>query len=261
MESTGGYYVDDSLSPVGIAAFLDSMQFMSVSTRRNTLHVIRLFLRHLAAAGIIPADPGAFQELPPRDPIRLRPPPMDQIRAAWKECLAQREANPRLGLVFLLAYLFGLRRHEIAAMQKRRAWCHGGVWRVLVEWRGKREERTIPWEPASKTGFVPNFGEHWRQATSGDPSPEADTPIFGKGDPGVTILIEGLQAKTSPAITLSGLRQACIMRWAQMDVPVATIHRWTGTLPMKGDTVTECVQAVKEGRFARFSEDLNEPPL
>lgn len=174
------------------------------------------------------------------------PTPLPQIIAVYKLLKKRVESHEGLTklvharnlIIFHLIYGAGLKVSDLANLHLSSILKDGKHFRVMVE-HPKRDPYSIPLPPIFSDDFLPYkkmYAEHLKNEGL-----EIDELLFnanpyrilsGSLSPrGTELFFEDLRKEIKSDITAKSLRQSCIFKWINLNVPHTTIKEWLGVTP------------------------------
>lgn len=246
-EKAGSYY--KKMSTILAQGFGDylSGQYPKSNSKRRRLQVVRLFYDFLMKEKIVQENP--IKTIPsfPRILDIPKPCPYQDIIKLWKHLETEiflkdmKDEKPlslnislRNALLFILIYGSGLTIAQIGKLSQKSV-VDGKKPRILVT-PNKREAYSIPlleifipfYKEYLKTLKALGKGETDHLFLAANHYALLDRPLSGRG---VDLIFEGYRSRLRIDINPKNLRQACIMRWFNEEVPIENIKEWMGVAP------------------------------
>lgn len=258
--------LNEALSPSGIREYYATLEHMADYTKRSYIYVVRKFLDSLQSQGLIVNNPARLVGAPVHPPVKIKLPSMDAVADAWGVVHQNPQGfkyyfdrdRSRVQLAFCLAYFFGLRRQEMAYLKKSHINKDGTHWLVHVL-MGANGSRVVPAKCRHMDTIMDNLAKYDPMEAAEDRLRPRDKKtkelVFWRGVRGLSSDFKVFQGYTDKRVTLSGLRQACVVRWLQDGVEVSTIYRRLDVLYDDKGTVGGCEALVKKG----FVDDYTKP--
>ncbi len=250
--------------------YLDAKYNSSNSVRRR-VQALRLFFDFLLGQNLFPENPLKKMAVSPKVLDDPEPTPFSDVlktyrllkkRIADTEGLAQL-VNSRNLVIFHLIYGSGLKVSDLAKLSSASILKDQKTYRVLVE-HPKRDPYSIPIPEAFNGDFQfyrAKFQEHLRKEDL-----SIDELLFnanpykilagGLSPRGIELFFEDLRRGLKIDITAKSLRQSCIFKWLNMNVPHTTIKEWLGVTP--GYSLELYLEELKKDPSGKIFKDLEE---
>lgn len=225
--------------------YLDQKYESSNSVRRR-VQALRLFFDFLLTQNLFQENPLKKMAVSPKVLDNPEPTPFPEILKAY-ELLKKRVensenllqlVNARNVIIFHLIYGAGLKVSDLAKLS------FGGIlkdksgYRVLVE-HPKRDPYSIPLPQVFNKDFQfykTKLHEHLAHSDL-----EIEELLFnanpykilsgGLSPRGTELFFEDLRKELKTEMTAKSLRQSCVFKWLNMNIPHATIKEWLGVTP------------------------------
>lgn len=223
--------------------YLDS-EYPSANSRRRKVQSMRIFYDFLLERKKVEKNP--FKMLPTAPKVLNIPEPntIKEMNKLWAEFNSEeKNSNPRISItakrnrcVFLLIVGCNLRPSEIANLSKADIIISGSVGRVMIK-SVDNEPYTIP-IPSDFIGYFKKYIKDFTNTVQNS----GNKLFFGTNgkailnqkllERGVQKIFQRYSKKLKIKCTPKMLRQSCILRWINSDMPEATIKTYMGVEPV-----------------------------
>ena len=223
-----------------------SQKYDSSNSVRRRVQALRLFFDFLLSKGIFEENPLKKMAVSPKVLDAPEPTLFPEVIALNRRLHARVKNAEGLGqlvhfrnlVIFHMIYGSGLKVSDLAKLHVSAILKDSKGLRVLVE-HPKRDPYSIPL-PAS---FKPIFQDYRGRFSEVQRSQglDLDEILFnanpyrilsgGLSPRGIELFFEDLRKESKSEITAKSLRQSCIFKWLNMNVPHATIKEWLGVAP------------------------------
>lgn len=225
--------------------YLDK-KYDSPNSVRRRVQALRLFFDFLLTQNLFPENPLKKMAVSPKVLDNPEPTPFPEVIKTYqilKKRVAESEGltelvNARNLIIFHLIYGAGLKVSDLHKLH------FGGIlkdknnYRVLVE-HPKRDPYSIPLPGIFNKDFQTYKTKLQEHLHSSDL--EIEELLFnanpykilagGLSPRGTELFFEDLRSEMKTDMTAKSLRQSCIFKWLNMNVPHATIKEWLGVTP------------------------------
>lgn len=225
--------------------YLDQ-KYDSPNSVRRRVQALRLFFDFLMGQSLFPENPLKKMAVSPKVLDNPEPTPFPEVIKTYKLLKNKAQGASDLQelvalrniIIFHLIYGSGLKVSDMAKLN------FGGIlkdkngFRVLVE-HPKRDPYSIPLPEVFTEDFLlykQKYTEHMKTHEL-----EIDELLFnanpykilsgGLSPRGTELFFEDLRKELKTEMTAKSLRQSCIFKWLNMNVPHATIKEWLGVTP------------------------------
>ncbi len=223
-----------------------SQKYDSSNSVRRRVQALRLFFDYLLTRNIFEENPLKKMAVSPKVLDAPAPTLFPEVLALNRLLHNRVKSTEGLGqlvhfrnlVIFHLIYGAGLKVSDLAKLHLAAILKdHKGL-RVLVE-HPKRDPYSIPL-PVS---FKPLFQDYKNSYSQYQESQglDLDEILFnanpykilsgGLSPRGIELFFEEIRRETKSEITAKSLRQSCIFKWLNMNIPHATIKEWLGVAP------------------------------
>lgn len=225
--------------------FLDK-KYQSSNSIRRRVQALRLFFDYLLGQNLFPENPLKKMAVSPKVLDNPGPTPYPEVIKTYK--LLKKRAKESEGLtslvsarnviIFHLIYGAGLKVSDLAKLNMGSILKDKTSYRVLVE-HPKRDPYSIPLPEVFNHDFQSYkslYQEHLKNEGM-----EIDELLFnanpykilsgGLSPRGTELFFEELRKITKTEMTAKSLRQSCIFKWLNLNIPHTTIKEWLGVTP------------------------------
>jgi site-specific recombinase XerD len=225
--------------------YLDQKYDSSNSVRRR-VQALRLFFDFLLGQDLFPENPLKKMAVSPKVLDNPEPTPFPEVIKTYK-LLKKRVhesegltslVNARNVIIFHLIYGAGLKVSDLAKINLGSILKDKNNFRVLVE-HPKRDPYSIPLPEIFSDDFL-SYKNMYREYLSRE-GMEIEELLFnanpykilsgGLSPRGTELFFEDLRKYTKTEMTAKSLRQSCIFKWLNLNIPHATIKEWLGVTP------------------------------
>lgn len=225
--------------------YLDK-KYDSPNSVRRRVQALRLFFDFLLGQELFPENPLKKMAVSPKVLDNPEPTPFPEVIKAYqllKRRVKESEGlselvNARNVIIFHLIYGSGLKVSDLAKLSFGGILKDKGNFRVLVE-HPKRDPYSIPLPQAFNKDF--QFYKTKLQEHLHSSDLEIDELLFnanpykilsgGLSPRGTELFFEDLRKILKSDMTAKSLRQSCIFKWLNMNIPHVTIKEWLGVTP------------------------------
>lgn len=225
--------------------YLDG-KYGSPNSVRRRVQALRLFFDFLLTQNLFSENPLKKMAVSPKVLDNPEPTPFPEILKTYrllKKRVEETEAlaklvNARNVIVFHLIYGAGLKVSDLAKLSFGGILKDKGNYRVMVE-HPKRDPYSIPLPPVFNKDFQfyrSRLQEHLKKE-----SLEIEELLFnanpykllsgGLSPRGTELFFEDLRKVMKSQMTAKSLRQSCVFKWLNLNVPHTTIKEWLGVTP------------------------------
>ena len=221
-------------------------KYDSPNSVRRRVQALRLFFDYLLTQNLFQENPLKKMAVSPKVLDNPEPTPFHEIlktyqllkkRVAGAEGL-QELVYARNVIIFHLIYGAGLKVSDLAKLHFGGILKDKGNYRVLVE-HPKRDPYSIPLPPSFNKDF--QFYKLQLKNYLDDTGMEIEELLFnanpykilsgGLSPRGTELFFEELRRELKTDMTAKSLRQSCIFKWLNANVPHSTIKEWLGVTP------------------------------
>lgn len=225
--------------------YLDN-KYGSPNSVRRRVQALRLFFDFLLGQNLFPENPLKKMPVSPKVLDNPGPTPFSEVvktyqlltkRVKETEGLIQL-VNARNIVIFHLIYGAGLKVSDIAKLQFEGILKDKNSFRILVE-HPKRDPYSIPLPEIFNEDFV--FYKTKLKDYLKNEGLEISELLFnanpykilsgGISPRGTELFFEELRRELKNDMTAKSLRQSCIFKWLNMNIPHTTIKEWLGVTP------------------------------
>ncbi len=225
--------------------YLDK-KYGSPNSVRRRVQALRLFFDFLLTENIFDENPLKKMTVSPKVLDTPEPTPFPEVIKTYqvlKNKIKEAEGLPKLVnlrnvIIFHLIYGGGLKVSDLAKLSFSGILKDKGNFRVLVE-HPKRDPYSIPLPPIFNKDFQSYknlLQEHLNREDL-----EIEELLFnanpykilsgGLSPRGTELFFEELRKEVVSDMTAKSLRQSCIFKWLNINVPHSTIKEWLGVTP------------------------------
>lgn len=221
-------------------------KYDSPNSVRRRVQALRLFFDYLLTENLFQENPLKKMAVSPKVLDNPEPTPFPQVIRTYQLLKKRLKGshglmelvNARNVIIFHLIYGAGLKVSDLAKLS------FGGIlkdkqnFRVMVE-HPKRDPYSVPLPPIFNKDFQlykAKLQEHLSREDL-----EIEELLFnanpykilagGLSPRGTELFFEDLRREMKTEITAKSLRQSCIFKWLNLNVPHATIREWLGVTP------------------------------
>ncbi len=227
------------------SVYLDQKYHSSNSVRRR-VQALRLFFDFLMMQDLFPENPLKKMAVSPKVLDNPEPTPLNEVIKAYQLLKKRTEESDGLQelvgarnlVIFHLIYGAGLKVSDMAKLNFDGILKDKGNFRVLVE-HPKRDPYSIPLPTIFNQDFL--FYKTKLQEYLKTEDLKIHELLFnanpykilsgGLSPRGTELFFEDLRREFKTDITAKSLRQSCIFKWLNMNVPHTTIKEWLGVTP------------------------------
>ena len=250
--------------------YLDK-KYDSPNSVRRRVQALRLFFDFLLTQNLFQENPLKKMAVSPKVLDNPEPTPFPEVLKTYKllkkrvkesEDL-QELVNARNVIIFHLIYGSGLKVSDLAKLSFGGILKDKGNYRVLVE-HPKRDPYSIPLPAVFNKDF--SFYKLKLQEYLKRTEIEMDELLFnanpykilagGLSPRGTELFFEDLRREMKTDMTAKSLRQSCIFKWLNMNVPHATIKEWLGVTPSY--SLELYLEELKKDPSGKVFKDLEE---
>jgi len=225
--------------------YLDQ-KYNSPNSVRRRVQALRLFFDYLMTQKLFPDNPLKQMPVSPKVLDNPEPTPLHEVLKTYQilksklqktEGLAQ-IVSARNVIIFHLIYGAGLKVSDMAKLQFTSILKDNKGYRVMVE-HPKRDPYSVPL-PASFNADFQFYKTHFQQNLKKEDL-EIKELLFnanpykilagGLSPRGTELFFEELRKEVKSDMTAKSLRQSCIFKWLNMNIPHTTIKEWLGVTP------------------------------
>ena len=225
--------------------YLDE-KYPSPNSVRRRVQALRLFFDYLLSQNIFPENPLKKMAVSPKVLDNPKPTPFPEViktyqtlrrRVKESEGLTQL-VHSRNVVIFHLIYGGGLKVSDMAKLQFSSVLKDQKNYRVMVE-HPKRDPYSVPLPAVFNRDFQ-FYKQHYLQFLKKEEL-EIEELLFnanpyrilagGLSPRGTELFFEELRRESKTDITAKSLRQSCIFKWINQNIPHATIKEWLGVTP------------------------------
>lgn len=253
--------------------YLDK-KYDSPNSVRRRVQALRLFFDFLLSQNLFQENPMKKMPVSPKVLDNPEPTPFPEILKTYehlKKRVEQSEGllqlvNMRNVIIFHLIYGAGLKVSDLAKLS------FGGIlkdknnYRVLVE-HPKRDPYSVPLPQVFNKDFQVYKTKLQEYLKSEDL--EIEELLFnanpyrilsgGLSPRGTELFFEELRKELKTDMTAKSLRQSCIFKWLNMNVPHATIKVWLGVTPSYSlELYLESLKKDPSGKVFKELDDLDD---
>ena len=225
--------------------FLDQ-KYNSPNSVRRRVQALRLFFDWLVEHKKVSENPIKRVLSAKKVVLPPRPPAMKLVKKIYDQLFAQTHGDDLSALVgkrnlvvFYLIYGAGLKVSEIESLKERNLFIDDECARVMVDFDPDREPKTIPLG-GNFQGLVKDYLRSLKSFKDNEGHTFSDLLFYsnpyrilgGKFSArGIEVLFKDLSKELSEVVAARDLRQACIVRWIQHQVPESRIKERMGVRP------------------------------
>lgn len=225
--------------------YLDQKYESSNSVRRR-VQALRLFFDFLLKENLFQENPLKKMAVSPKVLDNPEPTPFPEVMKVYQLLKKRVEnssglqelVNARNVIIFHLIYGAGLKVSDLAKLGFGQILKDKGNFRVLVE-HPKRDPYSIPLPPIFNKDF--QVYKNLLKDHLDSSGIEIEELLFnanpykilsgGLSPRGTELFFEELRREMKSDITAKSLRQSCIFKWLNLNVPHTTIKEWLGVTP------------------------------
>lgn len=248
--------------------YLDQ-KYDSPNSVRRRVQALRLFFDFLLGQELFPENPLKKMAVSPKVLDNPEPTPFPEVIKTYqllKKRITESEGlaelvNARNVVIFHLIYGAGLKVSDLAKLSFGSILKDRGGHRVMVE-HPKRDPYSIPLPEAFNQDF--QFYKQLLLEYQRNENFEIEELLFnanpykilsgGLSPRGTELFFEELRRAFKTDITAKSLRQSCIFKWLNMNVPHATIKEWLGVTP--GYSLELYLEELKKDPAGKVFQDL-----
>ena len=225
--------------------YLDKKYESSNSVRRR-VQALRLFFDFLLVQNLFPENPLKKMAVSPKVLDNPEPTPFPEVLKAYQilkkrvkdsEGLTQLVAMRNV-VIFHLIYGAGLKVSDMAKLQFSSVLKDQKGFRVMVE-HPKRDPYSIPMPAIFQKDFLTYKTTYHQHLKNQDL--DIEELLFnanpykilsgGLSPRGTELFFEDLRKSLKTEMTAKSLRQACVFKWLNMNIPHTTMKEWLGVTP------------------------------
>lgn len=225
--------------------YLDN-KYDSPNSVRRRVQALRLFFDYLLGQNIFQENPLKKMAVSPKVLDNPEPTPFPEVMRTYqllkkrvKESEGLQElVNARNVIIFHLIYGAGLKVSDLAKLSFGGILKDKGNFRVMVE-HPKRDPYSIPLPGIFNKDF--QFYKSKLQEHLKSEDFEIEELLFnanpykilsgGLSPRGTELFFEDLRKELKTDMTAKSLRQSCVFKWLNMNIPHATMKEWLGVTP------------------------------
>lgn len=250
--------------------YLDEKYNSSNSVRRR-VQALRLFFDFLIGQDLFPENPLKKMAVSPKVLDNPTPTPFPEVLKLYT--LLKRRVRETEGLtqivharnvvVFHLIYGGGLKVSDMAKLHFSSILKDNKNYRVMVE-HPKRDPYSVPLPPVFNRDF--QFYKHHYQQFLKKEDQEIEELLFnanpyrilagGLSPRGTELFFEELRKVEKTSVTAKSLRQSCVFKWLNQNIPHTTIKEWLGVTPAY--SLELYLEELKKDPAGKVYKDLEE---